>query len=194
MNASDDSSWGYDRVCEAYAAARQATGVGLVERWAARLPKGAAVLDVGAGTGWPLTAVLVGVGLDVFAIDPSPRMVARLTARFPGLPVRCEAAEESAFFGRRFGGVLMVGVVFLPPREAQPALIARVAGAVAPGGSLLFSAPEEEGDWRDILTGLPSASLGRAGYASALTEAGLRLGATHRDDGGNHYYEAVRPA
>ena len=188
-----DPSCGYDAVAEAFAAARSDAGVAVVRAWAARLPRGGAVLDVGAGTGAPLTVALLSAGLDVAAIDPAPAMATRFRAQLPGIPIACERAQDSAFFARRFDGVLMVGVVFLLGEEAQAPLLACLARALRPGGALLFSAPREVGGWTDALTGLPSVSLGHAGYTAALRAAGLTLAATHTDEGGNHYYEAQRP-
>ncbi|SOE00711.1 class I SAM-dependent methyltransferase [Blastococcus haudaquaticus] len=50
------------------------------------------VLDVGAGTGL-LTEVVLGGGHDVVAVDPSPEMLAELTARLPGVRTAAGTAE-----------------------------------------------------------------------------------------------------
>ncbi|HZB19181.1 MAG TPA: methyltransferase domain-containing protein [Blastococcus sp.] len=50
------------------------------------------VLDLGAGTGL-LTEVLQGIGHDVRAVDPSPEMLAELTARLPGVGAAVGTAE-----------------------------------------------------------------------------------------------------
>lgn len=171
--------------------ARTNAGVGVVRRWAASLPPGAAVLDVGAGTGAPLTDLLVHQGLNVFAAEPAPRLAAMFVARHPSVPLAPEALPNAALFGRRFRGVLMVGVLFLLPPDAQRRTLERLAAALEPDGNLLFSAPLEVGAWNDALTGRRSVSLGGDGYAAALQAAGLRIRATYTDRGANHYYEAV---
>ena len=51
------------------------------------------VLELGAGTG-KLTEQLLALGHDVHATDPDPRMLERLTARFPELRVSQTTAEE----------------------------------------------------------------------------------------------------
>jgi ubiquinone/menaquinone biosynthesis C-methylase UbiE len=51
------------------------------------------VLELGAGTG-KLTEQLVALGHDVHATDPDPRMLERLTAKFPEIRVSQTAAEE----------------------------------------------------------------------------------------------------
>lgn len=44
----------------------------------------------------------------------------------------------------------------------------------------------------DLLTARPSVSLGEAAYRAALHAAGMQVVAQHVDEGGNHYYDAVR--
>ncbi|SDF61283.1 Methyltransferase domain-containing protein [Blastococcus aurantiacus] len=51
------------------------------------------VLDVGAGTGL-LTEVVLAAGHEVVAVDPSPEMLAQLTARRPGVPALAGTAES----------------------------------------------------------------------------------------------------
>jgi len=82
--------------------------------------------------------------------------------------------------------------MFLLPDEAQHRLIARVAGALAPGGRFLFSAPRQMCEWDDRLTGRPSRSLGQQAYRQALEAAGLILAHQRTDPGGNHYFDAVK--
>src|SRR5215467_12747417 len=52
------------------------------------------VLDLGAGTG-KLTAALVARGLDVVAVEPSPAMLAQLTARLSTVDARLGTAERT---------------------------------------------------------------------------------------------------
>ncbi|MEL7480166.1 MAG: class I SAM-dependent methyltransferase [Pseudomonadota bacterium] len=165
----------------------------MVTAWAEALPDGAAVLDVGAGSGLPLTAALIAAGLAVSAIDASPNMVAAFKANFPGTEVACEPAETSPFFNRRFDGILAVGLLFLLPAKAQRALIQRFAETLKPDGQLLFSAPWQVGTWDDLLTGQTSASLGDADYRCCLEQAGLTVTDTFVDDGNGHYYAARKP-
>ena len=186
----EDRSQGYDAVTEEFIGLRSAIGLAIVRKWAASLPRGGAVLDVGAGSGAPLTAALIEDGFDVCAVDASPTMVAAFRRRFPGVEVACEPAEGSRFFERRFDGVLAIGLVFLLPEESQRDLLRRMAGALKPGGSLLFSAPRQVCAWDDRLTGRPSSSLGAEAYCRILADSGLQLVEQHVDEGGNHYYEA----
>ena len=174
--------------------ARSLAGVEVVRAWARRLPQGGAVLDVGAGSGEPLTAILIEEKLNVCAIDASPKMVAAFRKRFPDIPVACEPVESSHFFKRPFDGVLAVGLVFLFSAEGQRALIARMTTALNSGGRLLFSAPHQTGAWNDMITGRSSLSLGVDEYRRLMTDAGLTIIGDHEDESGNFYYEAQKPA
>ncbi|MGE5926925.1 MAG: methyltransferase domain-containing protein [Gemmatimonadota bacterium] len=186
-----DRSRGYERVAADFAASRNpGIGVATVRAWARSLGRGSAVLDLGCGTGVPVTRALLDEGLSPFAIDASPAMVSAFRENFPGVPVACEPAESSAFFGRRFQGIIAVGLVFLLRPAEQEAIIRRAAAALERGGSLLFTAPESSCIWHDALTGLESVSLGATVYRERLAAAGLTVVAEHDDEGDNHYYES----
>ena len=190
-----DRSRGYDELADDFARIRdRRIGAAEVRAWASSLHAGAAVLDVACGTGEPITHALVDAGCRVWAIDASPRMVALCAARFPGMPIRCDAVEASDYFERTFDGIVAWGVMFLIPGPTQLEVIDRLARALVPGGRLLFTAPPMELQWNDAMTGLPSLSLGRDRYRQALADAGLTLTAEFEDAGGNHYYDAVRRA
>lgn len=173
-------------------AARSPSGSDVVQAWADTLPSGAAIVDVGAGHGMPLTAILVKKGLRVSAIDASPTLVEAFRQTFPDLESACERAERSSFFGRKFDAALAVGLIFLLPEEGQKALIDRMASALKPGGKLLFSAPWQVGSWEDLLTKQTSWSLGAEAYEKMLIQAGFQLSEKMTDAAGTHYYEAKR--
>lgn len=190
-----DRSGGWDVVADAFMAVRSGVGTALVRAWALRrLPPGAAILDLGCGSGVPIAAALAEDGFTIWGVDPAPRMIAAFRHRLPGMPAACEPAQASDFFGRRFVGVIAVGVLFLLPPADQLALLGRVAGALAPGGHFLFSAPRAPAAWTDPLTGRASVSLGVDAYAARLADVGLRLLGSERDEGGNDYHAATRVA
>ena len=186
----DDTSNGYEAIAEDFIRLRSSTGLAVVREWAASLPRGGSIIDVGAGSGEPLTAALIEAGFAVSAVDASPAMVAAFRRRFPKVDVACEPAERSTFFNRTFDGALAIGLVFLLPDDSQRDLLGRMAAALKPGGRLLFSAPREVGVWDDLLTGQRSSSLGAEAYRSILAGSGLQLVGERIDEGENHYYEA----
>ena len=171
---------------------RSGSGRTTIESWAAALPHGGSVVDVGAGSGEPLTSALIDAGLDVFAIDAAPSMVAAFRKRFPGVPVVCEAAEQSTFFGQTFDGVLAVGLVFLLPEERQYKLLQRLSAVLNPGGRLLFSAPHQLCTWTDLLTGRESRSLGAEAYQHCLATCGVQIIGQYTDEGETHYFDAQK--
>lgn len=190
----DDASHGYESVAERFAATRSTIGASTVRAWARTLPPGSSVLDLGCGSGHPISQALVDAGVAVWGIDASPAMVAAFRRRLPAMHVACESVGSSDLFGRTFEGAVAVGLVFLLGPREQRDLFERVASALGPGGRFLFTAPTQTASWADVLTGRVSSSLGREAYLAALDDAGFDLVAEHDDEGGNHYYDAVKRA
>lgn len=188
----EDASNGYEAVADEFMAVRSTSGLAVVQMWAASLPRGGSVVDVGAGFGEPLTSALIDEGLAVSAIDASPKLVAAFRRRFPGVEVACEPAERSRFFDRTFDAALAIGLIFLLPADSQRELIRRIVGVLKPRGKLLFSAPRQVCTWNDVLTGQPSLSLGAGEYRRILGSSGLHLIKEHVDEGETHYYEAQK--
>lgn len=193
------SSNGYEEIAAAFVAGRgnpataeDAVGVEPVRAWARALPANAAVLDIGCGSGFPITWVLIESGLNVHALDASPTLVAGFREHFPRTPVVCEAVETSTFFQRQFDAVVSWGLLFLLSEASQRALLRRIAALLVPGGRLLFTSPAQVASWKDAMTGRPSLSLGAAAYREILAEGGISVQGEFEDRGDNHYYEAVK--
>jgi SAM-dependent methyltransferase len=194
-----DRSNGYERVAAQFLAGRgraPVTGIGATEvrEWARTLPRGAAVIDLGCGSGRPITEALIAEGLNVFAIDASPSLAGAFRRNFPNTPVACEAVEDSTLFDRTFDGVVAWGLIFLLPPRAQRSLIRNVAAVLVPGGRLLFTscAGVEPLVWNDAMTGLESRSLGAREYRRELSAVGLSVIREYEDEGQNHYFDALK--
>lgn len=195
----NDRSNGYEGVAAEFLAGRgrapsTAIGTRRVRNWARTLPHRAAVLDLGCGSGLPITRVLVDEGLDVYAVDASPSMVRAFQRNHPQIPVTCEAVEDSLFFERQFDAVVAWGLMFLLPPEEQRRLIARVGDILRPGGRFLFTSAEKPLVWTDMMTGLESRSLGADEYRKHLSSVDLSLTSEYEDEGQNHYFDAVSDA
>jgi len=191
----EDPSNGYEAFATEFVSGRvrsRVIGVATVREWARDLPTGGTVLDVGCGTGIPISETLVQLGLRVHGVDASPTMIAAFRARFPKAPSECAPAETAAMLDGMYDGVVAWGLVFLLAPDTQATVIQRMGSALANGGRLLFTAPRETGTWSDNLTGLTSYSLGREMYERLLRDAGLTLTGSAVDEGGNHYYFARR--
>jgi SAM-dependent methyltransferase len=170
-----DSAIEYEARAREFLRGRDASMIGsqVVEQWASTLAKGASVIELGCGGGYPITRALHAAGLRLWAIDSSPTLVAEFERRFPTVPVQCAKAQDSDFFNRTYDAAIAVGLIFLLPEHEQLALIGRVANILALGGRFLFTAPIEVGSWIDINTGISCQSLGRARYEALPT--GSRL-------------------
>ncbi|THU38135.1 class I SAM-dependent methyltransferase [Niastella caeni] len=191
-----DESNGYESIADLYIKwrGRAVDGIGssTVRAWALPLNKGSVILDLGCGTGIPVTKILLDEGLTVYALDASPTMIESFRENFPNVPVACESVESSPFFHRSFDGIIAVGLIFLLSEETQRALISKMAAVLNPGGRLLFSAPLEKVEWKDTMTGLLSRSLGAEQYRALLSAAGLSIVGELVDEGGNYYFNAIR--
>jgi SAM-dependent methyltransferase len=190
---------GYESVAAEFLAGRgcaqtrsKGIGVKAVREWARTLPCGGAVIDLGCGPGFPITEVLVSEGLNVYAVDAVPSFVELFRRNLPGIPVACEAVEDSTFFDRKFDAAIALGLIFLLPAEEQRRLIHRVADILVPGGRLLFTSCAEPLAWNDAMTGLESRSLGAGEYRRQLTAVGLSVIREYEDEGENHYFDTLR--
>jgi SAM-dependent methyltransferase len=192
-----DRSNGYEDVSVEFLARRgsgHSAGIGVneVRKWARTLPRGAAVIDLGCGPGFPITQVLVAEGLNVFGVDAAPSFVQAFRHNLPDTPVVCEAVQDSRFFDRTFNGVLAWGLIFLPSAEDQRRLISRIAEIIVPGGRLLFTSVAKPLVWNDGMTGLESRSIGAAEYRKQLSAVGLTISNEYEDEGQNHYFDAFK--
>jgi SAM-dependent methyltransferase len=194
-----DRSNGYEAVAEEFLAWRgssstRSTGIGVkeVRKWARTLLRGSSVIDLGCGPGFPITVVLVEEGLHVFGIDAAPSFVAAFRRNLPGIPILCEAVQESRFFDRTFDAVLAIGLIFLLKAEDQHRLIQTFADILVPGGRLLFTSTAKPHVWNDAMTGLESISLGAGDYRKLLGAAGISVAQEYKDIGESHYFDAFK--
>jgi SAM-dependent methyltransferase len=163
-----------------------------VRKWARTLLRGNTVIDLGCGSGFPITAVLVDEGLHVFGVDAAPSFVVAFQRNLPGTPIVCEAVQESRFFDRTFDAVLAWGLMFLLKSEDQHRLIQRFAEILVPGGRLLFTSTAKPTVWNDGMTGLESLSLGAEQYRKMLGAVGIAVAEEYEDEGENHYFDAFK--
>ncbi|MCA0204698.1 MAG: class I SAM-dependent methyltransferase [Proteobacteria bacterium] len=119
-----------------------------LDRFAAALPPGGRVLDLGCGPGQH-AAALRARGLTVEASDASPEMAA-LALRDHGIAVRVEPFE-ALDANARYHGIWASFSLLHAPRAALPALLSRIHRALVPGGTFTLGMKLGRGEGRDDL-------------------------------------------
>src|ERR1044071_7714418 len=162
-----DRSNGYEGIAPEFLARRgsgRSTGIGVnqVRKWARTLPRGAAVIDLGCGPGFPITEVLVAESLSTFAVDAAPSFVQAFERNLPSTPVICEAVQDSRFFDRTFDGVVGTHIPAFARGPAPPYREdRRDTGA---RGRLLFTSPAGPIVWKRCNKGIRITLPGAAEY------------------------------
>ncbi|AMJ64817.1 class I SAM-dependent methyltransferase [Hymenobacter sp. PAMC 26628] len=191
-----NKSAGYESVATVFIKGRgcavNGAGTSSVRDWVRTLSSGSTVLDIGCGTGVPISKTLIEEGMTVYGIDASPTLVNAFQKNFPSSPIACESVEDSSFFNLGFDAIVAWGLLFLLSKESQVLVIQKAATALRTGGKLLFTAPSQNAEWKDVMTGQQSLSLGTAKYKEVLATAGLSLLEEFEDEGGNHYFNTVK--
>jgi SAM-dependent methyltransferase len=177
-DAADDVVGVYRRHADAWAAAR---GAKLpertwIERFATMLDPGAAVLDVGCGSGRPIARYLADRGYLITGVDSSPEMIALFRSNLPG--ATAEVADmRSLDLGRRFGGLIAWDSFFHLAPDEQRSAFAVLRDHAQPGAPLLFTSGPTAGESIGTLEGdaLYHASLDPDEYRLLLDHAGFEV-------------------
>ena len=145
-------------------------------RFAACLPAGGRVLDLGCGAGEPIARWFMAEGFPVTGIDFSAAMLGIARVRWPEGDWR-EADMRALDLGESFDGIIAWDSFFHLCPGHQRACISRMARHLAPNGALLLTVGPDAGEAEGTVRGEPvyHASLSPAGYATCLEENGMRL-------------------
>lgn len=147
------------------------------------LPPGAAILDLGCGTGEPILRFLVERGYVVTGVDASAAMLAIARHRFPD--TRFVLADmRSLALGARFDAVNAWHSLFHLAPDEQRAMFATFVRHLRPGGVLMFTTGSEYGETWSENGGeaLYHASLDQAAYRSLLEAHGFQVMRYVEDD------------
>ena len=192
-----DKSNGYEDIADIFIKGRgraiNGIGTSTVRKWAQTFASNTTALDIGCGTGVPVSKILMDEGMKVYGIDASPTMVKTFKENFPDNPVACESVEESLFFNRQFDAIISWGLLFLLPEKTQELVLQKSADALKAGGRFLFTSLSKKLEWNDAMTEQRSVSLGADKYRELLAASGLHLIGEFEDEGENYYYHSSKP-
>lgn len=145
-------------------------------RFAACLPNGGRVLDLGCGGGEPIARWFIAEGFKVTGVDFATAMLDIARARWPEGDWR-QADMRGFDLKECFDGIVAWNSFFhLTPVEQQ-GCIARMAVHLKPGGTLLMTVGPDAGEVSGTVgdRSVYHASLSPAQYAACLEENGLRM-------------------
>ncbi len=168
----------YERNAAAFDAERDKSGFenAWLERFAALLPEGGAVLDAGCGTGEPISKYFLDRGYALTGVDYAQPMIDIAAARFPAATwITADMAELDLEVG--FDGVLSWnGFYHLSPSQQRVAL-QRFAAHLKPGGPLMLTVGPRAGEAIGYIAGEPvyHASFTRESYAAKLDALDIEM-------------------
>ena len=173
---------GYDEVADRYAALEGESGswprTRHVEELAERLPRGAAVLDLGCGNGVPVAVELAEAGFDVTGVDVSPEQVRRAWSAVPAGMFLVADMLSAELPEEAYDAVVSTYAIDHVPRERHLEVFRLIHGWLRPGGLALVAIEDDDqpgavGEW---LGATMFFSTNEAPVTVALLErAGLRV-------------------
>ncbi len=138
----------YTREAAAYADYAGTTECPALDRFAAMLPPGGAVLDFGCGSGWAADRLNMA-GFRACARDASPGLADEARRRY-GIEVTVGPFEDLEDI-EAYDGVWAAFSLLHDGRAAMPWHLARMHRALRPGGILYLGLKEGDGESRDRL-------------------------------------------
>ncbi|MFI6371968.1 class I SAM-dependent DNA methyltransferase [Streptomyces sp. NPDC050546] len=139
------------------------------------------VADIGSGPGY-VAARLHGLGLPVFGVDVSPRMVALARRAHPGLRFHVGSMTALDLPDETLGGIVALYSIIHVPDDHLPSVFAEFHRVLLPGAPVLLGFQSGDEDGHQRLTERFGSSISLDFYwrtpesvATTLTEAGLRL-------------------
>ncbi|HTZ70668.1 MAG TPA: class I SAM-dependent methyltransferase [Acetobacteraceae bacterium] len=146
------------------------------ERFVAALPAGAAVLDLGCGSGAPVATFVAGNGLHVTGVDSSPTLISLCRERLPE-HAWLVGDMRSLRLSRRFDGVLAWDSFFHLAHDDQRRMFDVVGRHAASSAVLMFNTGPDHGEAVGAYRGDPlyHASLGPDEYRRLLAGIGFEV-------------------
>lgn len=141
---------------------------------AARIPAGAAVLDLGCGSGVPIARFFIDYGFALTGVDAAPAMIDICRTQFAEAEWVL-ADMRQLRLGRRFDAIFAWDSFFHLPPDDQRRMFSVFHAHAAPHAFLLFTSGPAAGEPIGDLYGEPlyHASLDEAEYRALLDESGF---------------------
>jgi ubiquinone/menaquinone biosynthesis C-methylase UbiE len=124
-----------------------------LDELAGRMPRGGRILDLGCGDGAKIAQL--AESFELVAVDLSEEQQALARARLPGATLLSGDFSQLEFGAQTFDAVTALYSIMHVPREGHPALFARIARWLKPGGLLLASlshvgGPDRTYEWLGV--------------------------------------------
>jgi cyclopropane fatty-acyl-phospholipid synthase-like methyltransferase len=142
---------GYDQVADEYEALESAEApwprLERVRAFAADVPRGSRILDIGCGNGVPATQELA-LKHAVTGVDISTEQIARARTNVPTATFICGDARDVELPLGAFDAIVALYLVDNIAREHYPALFRRFTALLRPNGRVLLSAEPGDDPWQ----------------------------------------------
>lgn len=145
-----------------------------LERFVALIPRGAAIVDIGCGSGQPIGRYFMEKGFHVTGVDSSPAMIDICKGHFPGQEW-IVADMRTLSLGRSFSGILAWDSFFHLSPEYQRRMFPIFRKHAAPNAALMFTSGPSHGEAIGDFRGEPlyHASLDETEYRALLDNSGF---------------------
>lgn len=147
-----------------------------LERFAALMPTGGKVLDLGCGAGEPIAAYFLEQGFNLTGIDFARTMLDLARKRFPEARW-IEGDMCNLDLAERFDGIIGWDSFFHLKRDQQRALLPVLAHHLNSDGALMLTVGPEDGEVNGQVGNrkVYHASLSPQDYAAILADAGMKV-------------------
>jgi 2-polyprenyl-3-methyl-5-hydroxy-6-metoxy-1,4-benzoquinol methylase len=116
-----------------------------LDKFLAQLRPGASILDIGCGSGEPISRYFIEKGFHVTGVDSSPNLIGICKSRFPHQNW-IVADMRTLALGRRFEGILAWDSFFHLSPEDQRKMFSILQSHAEPGTTLMFTSGSSHGE------------------------------------------------
>ena len=177
----------YDKIANHFECKRSlTTGLDYIDRFFSLLSsksKNYTVLDIGCGTGIPLTKYLISNGAEVTGLDISIEMLKKAKKKMPnGNFIRADITKFE--INTKYDGILAWDSLFHIPIKNQEKTIKKIIGLLKKKGIFIFTTGEEYGELVSEMFGQQFyySSLSNSKYEDILLESNCQIIINELDD------------